>query len=152
MEAALRTAYETITKTTLEELEFEQIRIGEGIREATIMIGETPLKVAVANTLANARVLLDQIQEGKSPYAFIEVMTCPDGCLGGGGQPIPSTKEIRRKRAMSIYEEDRGMPIRKSHENPSIQELYTSFLKQPLGHLSHQLLHTTYVKRGAYPE
>ena len=83
MEAALRTAYEAITKTTLEELEFEQIRIGKGIREATIMIGETPLKVAVANTLANARVLLDQIQEGKSPYAFIEVMTCPDGCLGG---------------------------------------------------------------------
>jgi iron only hydrogenase large subunit-like protein len=116
------------------------------------MIGETPLKVAVANTLANARVLLDQIQEGNSPYAFIEVMTCPDGCLGGGGQPIPTNKEIRRKRAMSIYEEDRGMPIRKSHENPSIQELYTSFLKQPLGHLSHQLLHTTYVKRGAYPE
>ena len=152
MEAAIRTAYEAITKTTLEELEFEQIRIGKGIREATIMIGETPLKVAVANTLANARVLLDQIQEGKSPYAFIEVMTCPDGCLGGGGQPIPSTKEIRRKRAMSIYEEDRGMPIRKSHENPSIQELYTSFLEQPLGHLSHQLLHTTYVKRGAYPD
>ncbi len=152
MEAALRTAYETLTKTKLEALEFEQIRIGDGIREASIAIGDTNLKVAVANTLSNARVLLDQIERGESPYAFIEVMACPDGCLGGGGQPIPSTKEIRRKRAESIYEEDRGMPIRKSHENPSIQKLYDEFLEKPLGHMSHQLLHTTYVRRNAYRE
>lgn len=150
MEAALRSAYEIILNKKLEALDFEQIRIGKGIREATITLGEKDLKVAVANTLSNARILLEQIKEGKSPYAFIEVMTCPDGCLGGGGQPIPSTSEIRKKRAESIYEEDRGKPIRKSHENPSIKELYSSFLGKPLGKLSHELLHTTYIKRSAY--
>jgi iron only hydrogenase large subunit-like protein len=108
------------------------------------------VRVAVANTLGNARVLLDQIKGGESPYAFIEVMTCPDGCIGGGGQPIPSTAEIRAKRIASIYEEDRHKPIRKSHENPSIKELYETFLTKPLSDISHQLLHTEYTKGDAY--
>lgn len=107
--------------------------------------------MAVANTLSNARVLLDQIKAGTSPYTFIEVMTCPDGCLGGGGQPIPTNADIRAKRAESIYEEDRSKPIRKSHENPAIQDLYARFLDQPLSPMSHHLLHTTYTKRVVYP-
>ena len=150
MEAALRTAYEELTQTKLEQLEFAPLRIQQGLKEATVQIGDAQIKVAVANTLSNARILLDQIKAGTSPYAFIEVMSCPDGCLGGGGQPIPTTKEIRAKRAQSIFVEDSRMPIRKSHENPSIQELYASFLEKPLGTKSHHLLHTTYTKRDAY--
>ncbi len=152
MEAALRTAYEKITCSKLEEVEFNQLRGKEGLREATILLGSTTLKVAIAHTLGNARILLDQIKEGNSPYSFIEVMTCPDGCLGGGGQPIPSNQEIRSLRATAIYEEDRNKPIRKSHENPAIQTLYDSFLIEPLGKLSHQLLHTYYTKRDAFQE
>ena len=150
MEAALRTAYEKLTNTTLEQLEFAPLRQQLGMKEASVQIGDATIKVAVANTLANARVLLEQIKEGTSPYTFIEVMTCPDGCLGGGGQPIPTTKEIRAKRAQSIFAEDSRMPIRKSHENPSILQLYDSFLEKPLGTMSHHLLHTTYIKRDAY--
>ncbi|MCK9546983.1 MAG: NADH-dependent [FeFe] hydrogenase, group A6 [Sphaerochaeta sp.] len=150
MEAALRTAVETLTGTVLENVEFSDLRERAGIREAALTIGESTVRVAVANTLGNARVLLDQIKGGESPYAFIEVMTCPDGCIGGGGQPIPSTAEIRAKRIASIYEEDRHKPIRKSHENPSIKELYETFLTKPLSDVSHQLLHTEYTKGDAY--
>jgi iron only hydrogenase large subunit-like protein len=91
---------------------------------------------------------LEQIENGTSPYAFIEVMTCPGGCLGGGGQPIPTTTEIRKKRAESIYYEDAHKGIRKSHENPEIIKLYADFLEEPLGEKSHHLLHTSYVNRG----
>jgi iron only hydrogenase large subunit-like protein len=90
------------------------------------------------------------VEKGESPYAFIEVMTCPGGCLGGGGQPIPTTWDIRRKRAESIYQEDLNKPLRKSHENPQIAALYKEFLKEPLGELSHHLLHTSYEKRGVF--
>ncbi len=151
MEAALRTAVEKLTGNVLKEVEFAQLRERKGIREAALKLGESTIKVAVANTLSNARVLLDQIKAGTSPYTFIEVMTCPDGCLGGGGQPIPTTADIRLKRAQSIYEEDRNKPIRKSHENPAIQDLYARFLDQPLSPMSHHLLHTTYTKRVVYP-
>ena len=150
MEAALRTAYEVLTEKTLEDVNFEVVRGMDGIKEATIDINGTSVRVAVAHTLKNARILLDQIKAGTSPYAFIEVMTCPGGCLGGGGQPIPSTAEIREKRAASIYEEDINLKIRKSHENPDIQTLYAQFLLNPLGEKSHHLLHTTYTKRNAY--
>jgi iron only hydrogenase large subunit-like protein len=91
---------------------------------------------------------LDQIKAGASPYHFIEVMTCPGGCLGGGGQPIPTTWAIRQKRAESIYREDVNLGIRKSHENPEIQALYRDFLSEPLGTRSHHLLHTAYTARG----
>jgi iron-only hydrogenase group A len=151
MEAALRTAVEKLTGSVLQEVEFASLRERKGIREAALQIGESTVKVAVANTLANARVLLDQIKAGTSPYTFIEVMTCPDGCLGGGGQPIPTNADIRAKRAQSIYEEDRSKPIRKSHENPAIKDLYALFLDQPLSQMSHHLLHTTYTKRLEYP-
>jgi NADH-quinone oxidoreductase subunit G/NADP-reducing hydrogenase subunit HndD len=150
MEAALRTAYEALTKKSLPSVDFAEVRGMEGIKEATVDLDGTPLRVAVAHTLGNARLLMEQIQEGTSPYTFIEVMACPGGCLGGGGQPIPTNEEIRKKRAESIYQEDRNFAVRKSHENKEIQALYEHFLIKPLGEKSHHLLHTSYTKRGEY--
>ena len=151
MEAALRTAYEVVTGTPLPDVNFVGVRGMEGIKEAEVDMSGTKIKVAVAHTLKNARRLLEQIEKGESPYAFIEIMTCPGGCLGGGGQPIPTTWDIRKKRAESIYKEDANKPKRKSHENPEVSTLYQEFLKAPLGDLSHHLLHTSYVKRGRLP-
>ncbi|MEI7641258.1 MAG: NADH-dependent [FeFe] hydrogenase, group A6 [bacterium] len=148
MEAAVRTAYEVLTGTALPSLDLTVVRGMEGIKEAELDINGMKVKVAVAHTLANARKLLEQIKAGTSPYAFIEVMTCPGGCIGGGGQPIPTTWAIRKKRAESIYSEDKNKGLRKSHENPEVAVLYKDFLKEPLGHLSHELLHTEYIKRG----
>ena len=150
MEAALRTAYEVVTGKTLEKIEFEQVRGMEGIKEAEVSLNGLNLKVAVAHGLSNAKVLLEQVEKKESPYHFIEVMACPGGCLGGGGQPIPTNSEIRKKRADSLYREDEGKPIRKSHENPAIIALYEEFLGRPLGEKPHRLLHTIYTKRGRY--
>jgi hydrogenase, Fe-only len=147
MEAALRTAYEAYTGKTLTNVDFNAVRGLNGIKEAEINLDGTTIKVAVAHTLKNARKLLDEIENGTSPYTFIEVMTCPGGCLGGGGQPIPTNTEIRKKRAESIYYEDAHKGIRKSHENPEIQHLYKEFLLEPLGEKSHRLLHTKYIER-----
>lgn len=147
MEAALRTAYEVYTGQTLPDVNFKSIRGTQGIREAEIDMNGTIIKVAVAHTLRNARKLLEEVEKGTSPYTFIEVMTCPGGCLGGGGQPIPTTMEVRKKRADSIYAEDAHKIIRKSHENQEIKYLYDHFLKEPLGELSHHLLHTKYYPR-----
>lgn len=150
MEAALRTAYEVLTGKPLPNINLTVVRGMQGIKEASVDINGTEVKVAVAHTLKNARILLEEIEKGTSPYTFIEVMTCPGGCLGGGGQPIPTTNEIRMKRAASIYAEDAHKGLRKSHENPEIKYLYDHFLKEPLGKLSHHLLHTKYVERGVY--
>ena len=147
MEAALRTAYEVYTGQTLPDVNFKSIRGTQGIREAEIDLNGTMIKVAVAHTLRNARKLLEEVEKGTSPYTFIEVMTCPGGCLGGGGQPIPTTMEVRKKRADSIYAEDAHKIIRKSHENQEIKYLYDHFLIEPLGELSHHLLHTKYYPR-----
>jgi len=148
MEAALRTAYEVVTKKTLEKLDFKDVRGLEGIKTAEVDLDGLKVKVAVASGLANARKLLEEVQAGKSPYHFIEIMCCPGGCLGGGGQPIPTNTEVRQKRAEAIYREDAGKPIRKSHENPSVTAIYKEFLVEPLGEKSHHLLHTTYTARG----
>jgi NADH-quinone oxidoreductase subunit G/NADP-reducing hydrogenase subunit HndD len=148
MEAALRTAYEVFTGQILPNIDFKVVRGMDGIKDAEIDLNGPKIKVAVAHTLKNARILLEQIENGTSPYAFIEVMTCPGGCLGGGGQPIPTNTEIRKKRAESIYREDSNKIIRKSHENPEIKILYEDFLKEPLGEKSHHLLHTSYLERG----
>ena len=148
MEAAVRTAYEVVTGKPMDDINLKAVRGMEGIKEAEVDMNGTKLKVAVAHTLKNARRLLEQIEKGESPYAFIEIMTCPGGCIGGGGQPIPTTPEIRKKRAESIYAEDAGKPKRKSHENSEVAALYKEFLKEPLGELSHHLLHTSYEKRG----
>jgi iron only hydrogenase large subunit-like protein len=146
MEAALRTAYEVAVGKPLPTLELTAVRGFDGIKEATIDVGGTPLKVAVAHTLKNARVVLDGIAAGTSPYAFVEVMTCPGGCLGGGGQPVAPTWGKRESRRTAVYDEDRSLPIRRSHENESIKALYSEFLEKPLGHHSHVLLHTRYTK------
>ena len=147
MEAALRTAYEVYTGKTLENISFNMVRGMTGIKEAEVDLDGTKIKVAVAHTLKNARILLEQIEAGTSPYAFIEVMTCPGGCLGGGGQPIPTNFDIRKKRAESIYYEDAHKDLRKSHQNQEILKLYSDFLKEPLGEISHHLLHTKYLER-----
>jgi iron-only hydrogenase group A len=152
MEAALRTVYEVVTKETLPSVDFTAVRGIDGIKEAEVDLKGTKVKVAVANGLGNARQLMELIKAGKADYQFIEIMCCPGGCIGGGGQPIGTTNEIRKKRIEAIYEADRGLPLRKSHENPAVKALYEEFLVEPLGEKSHHLLHTHYTKREKYPE
>jgi NADH-quinone oxidoreductase subunit G/NADP-reducing hydrogenase subunit HndD len=164
MEAALRTVYEVVTGR---ELPFDKLHVTpivglEQIKTADVII-ENPVeaykfldgvtvKVAVTSGLAGAKILLDQIAKGESPYHFIEVMGCPGGCISGGGQPRPTTPEIRQKRLQAIYKEDEGKQLRKSHENEDVMKLYAEFLKEPNGHKSHELLHTHYTQRGKFNE
>jgi iron-only hydrogenase group A len=148
MEAALRTVYEIVTKKSLPGLDFEAVRGLDGIKSAEVDLDGTKVRVAVAHTLKNARVLLDEIKGGSSPYHFIEVMTCPGGCIGGGGQPVRVDMEKRIARNKAMYEEDLRLGLRKSHDNPAVKELYADFLGEPLGHLSHELLHTKYARRS----
>jgi NADP-reducing hydrogenase subunit HndD len=157
MEAALRTVYELVTKKELKKIDFTEVRGVEGVKEATIDIDGIQVNVAVAHGLANARKVLDRVKNGEANYHFIEIMCCPGGCVGGGGQPILSADErwdvdYREVRGNAIYEVDRQMPLRKSHENPAIQTLYKEFLGKPLSEKSHHLLHTHYTKRPLYPE
>lgn len=162
MEAALRTAYQIITgrDVPFKNLEIIPVRGMEGVKEASVKLENClpdwkflegiELKVAIAHGLTNARKLMQKVEKGEAPYQFIEIMACPGGCLGGGGQPIPTNMDIRKKRMTAIYAEDRGLPIRKSHDNPEIKKIYLEFLEKPLGHLSHDLLHTHYTKRDKY--
>lgn len=147
MEAALRTVYEVITGETLEKLDFTAVRGLEGRKEAEVEIAGQKVKVAVAHGLRNASEILDEIKAGASDYAFVEVMACPGGCIGGGGQPIEKTATTKQERINAIYEVDSGMTLRKSHENPGVQALYDEFLGKPLGERSHHLLHTHYKAR-----
>ncbi len=162
MEAALRTVYELVTgrEVPFKNLDITPVRGMDGIRETSIKI-ENPLKewafldgvelkCAVAHGLVNAKHVMDSVKAGESNYHFIEFMACPGGCLGGGGQPIPTNPEIRKKRAEAIYAEDSGMPVRKSHENPEIVKIYEDFLGEPLGEKSHHLLHTKYLPRERF--
>jgi NADP-reducing hydrogenase subunit HndD len=159
MEAALRTAYELVTGG---ELPFEGLHVKpiaglEGVKEASLQIvGARPewsflegvtVKVAVAHGLGNARKIIERIKAGEADYHFVEVMTCPGGCIGGGGQPRMTTDEVREARIAAIYREDEGKKLRKSHDNPEIKQIYDEFLEKPLGEKSHHLLHTTYEKR-----
>lgn len=146
MEAALRTVYEILTGKTLEKLEFTQVRGLEGIREAALEINGKEIRVAIVHGLKNVEGILEQIKAGRSPYHFIEVMACEGGCIGGGGN-APKTMTKVRKRQRAIYEEDRKLPIRKSHENIYVKKLYEEYLGEPLGEKSHHLLHTTYHSR-----
>ena len=162
MEAALRTAYEVVTgkEVPFPKLNILPVRGLEGVKAASIKItGCKPewsflegveLKVAVAHELSNAKKLLQAIKDGKETFHFIEIMACPGGCLGGGGQPMPVSDEIRKKRATAIYAEDESKTLRKSHENPEVQKIYEDFLEKPLGHKSHELLHTHYKARKRY--
>ncbi len=148
MEAALRTVSELITGETFKKIEYEQVRGLSGVKEGSVIIGDKEIRVAIAHGLGNVRKVLDSIKNGDKDYHFIEVMTCPGGCIGGGGQPIPTNYETRKARIQAIYKEDRGMSIRKSHENPAVQEIYETFLKDgPYGKDAHDLLHTKYKER-----
>lgn len=150
MEAALRTAYEVHTGKKLPRIDFEETRGFQGIKEATIDFDGFPLKIAVAYSLGNARILMNQVREGNpNGYHFIEVMACPGGCIGGAGQPYHhGDSNIIRKRMDAIYREDAGKPIRKSHENPEILAIYKEYYGEPCGHLSHEQLHTHYFDRS----
>ncbi len=162
MEAAIRTVYELVTgrEVPFENLRVTPVRGMEKIKEASLKLENVKeeysylegitVNVAIAHGLTNARHVMEQVKSGNSPYHFIEIMACPGGCIGGGGQPIPTNDEIRKKRIEAIYAEDEGMPIRKSHEVPQIKEIYADFLKKPLGEKSHELLHTKYRKRNRH--
>lgn len=152
MEAALRTVYEVVTQKELETLDFHDVRGLDGVKEATVDLNGLIVKVAVAHGLSNAKKVLDKVKSGEADYHFIEIMCCPGGCIGGGGQPIPTNREIVKKRMEAIYEVDREMLLRKSHENPAVKVLYEEFLIGPLGEKSHELLHTHYISRGRYQE
>jgi iron-only hydrogenase group A len=150
MEAALRTAYAVVTGKNLPSLDITPVRGLEEVKEAAIAVGQLgEVRVAVAHGLANARRLMDKVAEGTANYHFIEIMCCPGGCVGGGGQSLPATNEKRLLRAQALYHDDRSVQeFRQSHENPAVRQLYETFLHEPLGERSHQLLHTHYVKRG----
>jgi len=148
IEAAVRTAYEVITKKPLPKIDFEELRGLEGVRSATIDVDGLKLNIGIAHGLKNARKLLEDIKAGKSQFHAIEIMACPGGCIDGAGQPLHhGNADIIKARWEAIYRADREMPIRKSHENPSIQAIYKEYLGEPCGHKSHELLHTHYFDR-----
>ena len=147
-EAALRTISEVLNETPLENVNFNAVRGMEGIKEAEVKLGDMNVRVAVSHSLKNARILIDQIHAGTSPYTFIEIMACPGGCVGGGGQPYGTTNEIRKERMESIYRVDDSMSLRKSHDNPNVAELYRAYLDKPNSPTAHDLLHTKYFFRG----
>ena len=164
MEAALRTAYFWLTGKEYQEINFTQVRGLEGVKEAALNINGTEVKVAVTSGMANAKKLLDQIKDGTSPYAFIEIMCCPGGCINGGGQPfvkpifLPNEGDdiletYRAKRASVLYSEDERLVIRQSHNNKDIQKLYKDYLGKPGSELAEELLHTSYeANRARFPE
>ena len=155
MEAALRTAYETLTGEELANLEFNEVRGVEGIKEATYTIAGNEIRVAVTSGTANAKKLLEMIKSGEKTYDFIEVMACPGGCVNGGGQPIQPASvhnnvDIRAKRAAGLYNDDKNLPVRKSHMNPDVKAIYAEYFGEPNSHKAHEILHTAYTKRSKY--
>ncbi len=156
MEAALRTVADVLTGKDIEEIEYHDVRGLEGIKEATVSVAGMDIKIAVAHGLGNASALLDRVKNGEADYHFIEIMACPGGCVNGGGQPIQPARvrnwvNIPELRAQALYEEDRNLPIRKSHKNPVIMKnIYEDWLGEPGSEKAHQLLHTHYTKRARY--
>lgn len=153
MEAALRTAVETLTGQPLADPVFEDVRGTEGIKRATYDVAGTKVRVAVASSTGKARELLDKVVAGEEEYEFIEIMGCPGGCVNGGGQPIVPARirnfvDIRAERAKALYELDANAPLRKSHENESIKKVYEEFFEKPGSHKAHEILHTSYVRRS----
>ena len=153
MEAALRTVVEKVTGKELENVEFHEVRGVKGIKEAEYDVAGTKVRVAVTSGLENASKLLEMVKSGEADYHVIEVMACPGGCVNGGGQPhqpayVRNFIDLRAERAKALYSEDAGMKLRKSHENPVIKELYDTYLGEPGSHKAHEILHTTYIKRG----
>ena len=155
MEAALRTAVETLTGETLPSVDFTEVRGMENIKEAAYDVAGTTVKVAVASGTKNAKVLLDKIKDGTADYQFIEIMGCPGGCINGGGQPIQHAVvrnfvDLKARRAEALYRSDADNAKRKSHENAAIKQLYAEFLGEPGSHKAHEILHTSYVARKKY--
>ena len=153
MEAALRTVAEIVTGKPLENVEFRDVRGIEDVKEAEYDLAGTKVRVAVTSGLKNASMLLDKIKAGEADYHFVEVMACPGGCVNGGGQPhqpasVRNFVDLRAERAKALYNEDASMSLRKSHENPVVKEIYDTYLGAPGSHKAHEILHTTYVKRG----
>ena len=149
MEAAIRTAVDTLENKSLENVEYKEVRGEKGIKEANLNVAGKEIKIAVASGLANARKIMNEIREGKSKYHFIEIMACPGGCVMGGGQPIKSSKireevDVRKLRADSIYSIDEKSVVRKSHENPTIKKIYEEYLQKPGSEKAHKYLHTSY--------
>jgi NADP-reducing hydrogenase subunit HndD len=156
MEAALRTAVETLTNEELPDPVFSEVRGTDGIKKATYNVAGMDVNVAVVSGLSNAKVILDEIQSGNSPYHLVEIMACPGGCVNGGGQPqqpasVRNNTDIRALRAKALYDQDASMKIRKSHENSAVKKLYEEFLEAPGSHKAHEILHTSYVKRAINP-
>lgn len=155
MEAALRSVADVISDTPLPKIEFEEVRGQKGIKKAHVSLGDRTIQVAVAHGLANAKIIMDEIKAGKADYQFVEIMACPGGCIMGGGQPIKTAKiqetiPVREKRASALYAIDEKSKIRKSHENPILQEIYQDYLGEPGGKLAHRLLHTHYKMQDKY--
>ena len=155
MEAALRTAQDTLTGESLGNINFEAVRGFDGIKRATVNIAGKEIKAVVASGLKNARMIMDEIKEGRADYQFVEIMACPGGCIMGGGQPIRTSKEratidIRGKRAGCLYSIDEASTFRKSHENPVVQAIYNEYLERPGSHRAHELLHTSYNAKPLY--
>ena len=156
MEAALRTVADVMTGEDLERIDYQVVRGVEGLKEASIKIGDTTVNIAVAHSMTIAKPLLDDIKAGKSKYHFIEIMGCPGGCINGGGQSYINAGirnggfNFKEARAKALYDEDLAMPARKAHKNTQIQKLYEDFLGKPNSHLAHELLHTTYNKKDKY--
>lgn len=155
MEAALRTVVEVVTGDELENLDYKAVRGIDGVKEATLEIGDLTVNAAIAHGTANASKLLEKVKSGEKDYHFIEIMACPGGCVNGGGQPFVNAEirnniDIRVERAQVLYSEDASLPLRKSHKNPEIQALYSEYLGEPNGHKSHELLHTHYGQKDKY--
>ena len=155
MEAAIRTAVDTLEGKSMDKLEYTQVRGEKGIKEATLKVAGKDIKVAVASGLSNARKIMEQIRDGKCDYHFVEIMACPGGCIMGGGQPIKSSKirstvDVAKLRRDALYSIDEKSVVRKSHENPFMIKLYKEFLEKPGSHKAHKYLHTTYTKKEKY--
>lgn len=155
MEAALRTAADALECTDLQDIEYYAVRGKNGIKKATITLGEREIKIVVASGLKNARIIMDEIRDGKADYQFVEIMACPSGCIMGGGQPIKSSKiratvDVRRMRSDSMYSIDEKSKIRKSHENPVVNKIYKEFFEKPGSKVAHKYLHTKYQKENLY--
>ena len=152
MEAALRTGYELITGKALDDINILDVRYSEGVKRATIQVGDLAVKTVVVAGLANVGPIIDEIKNGTADFHFVEVMACPQGCISGGGQPKvlmeTERKAVYASRMASMYQHAEELPLRKSHENPEVTKLYKDFLGKPLGHKSHELLHTHYIRRG----
>ena len=155
MEAALRTLADVLEGKSLENIDYTDVRGTKGIKEATVTLAGKEVKVAVASGLANAKELMEKIKKGEADYHFIEIMSCPGGCVNGGGQPIKSAYErnnydIKALRAGAIYDADKSAALRKSHENPIVKEIYETYLGEPNSHKAHEILHTKYAPRKKY--